>query len=171
MKRYALMLVAAGLAFTGCKESVKTASEEFNELPPAVQKTARAQAPNAEIADVDHTARNGSDVYEIQFRGNGDNPKVVIMPDGTLLSSDLPKTAGPLTRALTPTGAAGTPLSALPLEVQRTIQAHAPQVQIKDVTRQEVNGRVIYRVEFVDDGKNPSIRVAEDGALVQTLQK
>src|SRR5436189_126848 len=55
--------------------------------------------------------------------------------------------------------------------VQKTIQAHAPESQIADIERHSDNGRVIYEVSFQDTGKNPSIKVAEDGTLVQSLQK
>src|SRR5215471_10790148 len=118
MKKYVIMLLAASALVAGCNPSIETASQKFNELPPAVQKTARAQAPNAEIAKVSHTTQNGMDVYEIQFRENGSTPKATIAADGTLISSDLPRTAGPVTKMLTPTGATGTPFSALPLAVQ-----------------------------------------------------
>jgi uncharacterized membrane protein YkoI len=171
MKRYVVTLLAAAGLLAGCNPSVESASRSFNELPPAVQKTARAQAPNAEIDAVSHDRRDGRDLYTVEFRRDGGNAKVVIAEDGQLVSSDFANTAGTLQRALTPTGAAGTPLSALPLAAQKTIQREAPDAQVADISRHENNGRVIYEVEFADKGKNPTMRVAEDGTLVQTLQK
>jgi len=164
------MVVVAGLV-AGCTQSIKTASQKFNELPPAVQKTVRAQAPNAEVADVTQTTQDGRQVYEVDFQGAGHNPKVVVAEDGTLISSDMAKPAGPIERMLTPTGATGTPFSALPEAAQKTIQAQAPGAPIASITRHESNGRVIYKVEFQEPGKNPTLEVAEDGTLVQTLQK
>ena len=155
----------------GCNQNVQTASEKFNELPPAVQKTARAQAPNDEIADVSKTTENGTDAYKIEFREGNQTPQVLIAPDGRLLSSDFPKPAGTIQRLLTPTGATGTPFSALPLPVQQTIKAHSPNAPIASISRKDENGRTIYDVQFQDAGKNPSIKVAEDGTLVQSLQK
>lgn len=75
------MVAASGLLLWGCSRSVESASQKFNELPPAVQKTVRAQAPNAEIADVSHKIRDGMDVYEVEFKEPG-NPKVVEKPRG-----------------------------------------------------------------------------------------
>lgn len=169
MKKYTIsLLAAAGLLLVGCNQSVQTASEKFNELPPAVQKTARAQAPNAEIVDVSNTSANGANAYEIQYRGQNGNPKVVIAQDGTLISSDLPKTAGVIDKLLTPTGATGTPFSSLPVAAQKTIQKQAPNGQISSISRHDENGRVIYEISFKDLG---SMKVAEDGTLVQPLQK
>ena len=78
--------------------------------------------------------------------------------------------AGAMSGAM-PTGAVGTKFSALPEAVQKTIQAHAPETSIADISRETDNGRTVYEVSFQDTGKNPSIKVAEDGTLVQNLQK
>jgi uncharacterized membrane protein YkoI len=110
-------------------------------------------------------------VYEVELRQDGSNPKIVVAMDGTLVNSELPKPAGSVQRLLTPTGAVGTPFSALPEAAQKSIQAHSPNAQIAGISRHEDNGRVIYEVEFKDKGANPTIKVAEDGTLVQTLQK
>jgi hypothetical protein len=108
----------------------------------------------------------------VEFRNEGSaNSKVMVAADGTLVSGDLAKPAGTLQRILTPTGAVGTPLSALPEAAQKTIKAQAPDAPIANISRQSDNGRTIYQVEFKDTGKNPSIKVADDGTLVQTLQK
>lgn len=165
------MLAAVGLV-AGCNQSVENASNKFNELPPAVQKTVRAQAPNGDIANVTQKSENGAQVYEVEFRNpNGPNSKVLVAQDGTLVGSDMTKPAGALQKLLTPTGAVGTPLSALPEAAQKTIRAQAPDASVADISRHDVNGRTIYEVEFKDQGKNPTIKVADDGSLVQGLQK
>jgi uncharacterized membrane protein YkoI len=172
MKNYAITMMAAAALVVGCNQSIENASTKFNELPPAVQKTVRAQAPNGEIAAVNKTTDNGLDVYEVKFKQpDGSTPKVLVATDGKLVSSDFPKQAGALERVLTPTGATGTKFSALPEAAQKTIKSKAPDAQITDVSRHEDNGRVYYTVEFSDKGKNPTIKVADDGTLIQDLQK
>ena len=171
MKIQIVSLIAAAGLLAGCNKSVESASQKFNELPPAVQKTVRAQAPQAEIADVTRKTDNGMDVYEIQFREGDRNSKVVVAADGRLVSTDMARPAGAVQRLLTPTGATGTKLSALPEKVQKTIQSTAPGADIANISRQESDGRTIYEIEFREKSKNPSIRVAEDGTLVQDLQK
>ena len=171
MKIYAITTIATLGLLAGCSRSIENASQKFNELPPAVQKTVRAQAPNGEIADVSKTTRDGIDVYEVQFNEPGKNPKVVVAADGRLVSSDVANPPGAIERLLTPTGATGTKLSALPEKAQRTIQSKAPDAEIADISRHESNGRVYYTVEFRAKGKNPTMQVAEDGTLVQDLQK
>ena len=172
MKKYAITMLAAAGLLVGCNQSIENASTKFNELPPAVQKTVRAQAPNAEIAAVNKTTDNGMDIYEVKFKQpDGSTPKVMVSTEGKLISSDFPHTAGTVERVLTPTGATGTKFSALPEAAQKTIKAKAPDATIADISRHEDNGRVYYTVEFEDKGKNPAIKVADDGTLIQDLQK
>src|SRR5436853_263013 len=66
--------------------------------------------------------------------------------------------------------------NALPPAVQKAVRAQAPKAQasnatIKNIRRHDENGRLIYEFEFEDQGKNPTMRVAEDGTVVQTLKK
>jgi uncharacterized membrane protein YkoI len=164
------MVAASGLLLWGCSPSVESASQKFNELPPAVQKTVRAQAPNAEIADVSKKSQDGMDVYEVQFNEPGKNPKVIVAADGKLLNTDMAKPSGAVQRILTPTGAVGTKLSALPEVAQKTIQSKAPNKQITDISRHEKDGRVTYEVEFKDGGNTSIMEVAEDGTVVKELQ-
>ena len=171
MNKYGITMIAALGLLVGCNKSVENASQKFNELPPAVQKTVRAQYPNGEVADVSKKTENGMDLYEVQFREPGTNPKLIVAADGKLITSDLVKPAGAIERAVTPVGAVGTKFSALPEKAQMTIKAKAPETEIADIARHEKDGRVIYEVAFKDKGKNPTIQVADDGTLVQELQK
>jgi uncharacterized membrane protein YkoI len=175
MKTYLIPLVAAAGLLVGCNRSIEGASQQYNALPPQVQKAIRSQAPDAEIASISEKTENGMQVYEVEFREPGTNPKLLVSADGKILNSTgTSKTegvAGKVEKALTPTGAVGTQFSALPEAVQKAIQSKAPQAEIADISRHETDGRVIYRIEFKDQGKNPTMEFAEDGSVVQTLQK
>jgi uncharacterized membrane protein YkoI len=177
IKVYMVTLIAAAGLAAGCNKSVESNSQSFNSLPTAVQKTVRSQSPNGEITSVSKTSENGVDGYKVQIHnpGNNNDSTMIVATDGRVLSSDMPNTQNGIVsnvkKALTPTGAVGTQFSALPENVQKTIQAHAPATEISDISRHSDNGRTIYEVSFKDQGKNPSIKVAEDGTLVQDLQK
>jgi hypothetical protein len=110
------------------------------------------------------------DIYEVEFKEPGANPKVMVAADGRLINSDMAKPAGKLERLLTPTGATGTKLSALPEVVQKTILSKAPNKPITDISRHEKDGRVFYEVEFNDAGNRSTMEVAEDGTVVRELQ-
>src|SRR5881296_2415005 len=115
MNKYIITLVAAAGLVAGCNKSVENVSQDFNTLPPAVQKTARAQSPNGEILGVSKTSENGIDAYKIEYRAaDNSKPTVVIASDGRLISSDMPRNASAVDKILTPTGAIGTKFSSLP---------------------------------------------------------
>jgi uncharacterized membrane protein YkoI len=61
---------------------------KMSDLPAAVQKTIREQAPNAKIDDIDKEKRSGQVVYEIQFAEPGKNPKLHIAEDGSIVKGD-----------------------------------------------------------------------------------
>ena len=128
-------------------------------------------APNAEIADITHKTQDGTEVYQVEFREAGQNPKIMVAADGRLLNSEMPKPAGQVERLLTPTGATGTKLSALPEAAQKTILSKAPNKPIADVSRHEKDARVFYEVEFNEGGNRSTMQVAEDGTVMQELQK
>jgi uncharacterized membrane protein YkoI len=171
MKAYVTSVLAASSLLVGCNRSVERASQKFNELPAAVQETVRAERPNSEIANVSHKTRDGTEVYEVEFREPGKNPKIEVYADGRVLKADAAKSAGAVERPVTPTGAVGTKLSALPEAAQKTILSKAPNSQIAGILRHEKDGRVIYEIEFKEPGTNSTMQVAQDGALIQELQK
>jgi len=76
MKKGLITLLAAAALVTGCSQSIKSASEDFNSFFPAVQKTVRAQAPNAEIVNVSEKTENGAKAYEVELREEGGSPQV-----------------------------------------------------------------------------------------------
>ncbi len=172
MKKYLVTLITAAGLITGCNQSIESASTDFNSLPVAAQKAIRAQAPDAQIASISKTTENGVEAYKVELRQDGKSSQMLVSAEGKVLSSDVAsKPAGALQKMMTPTGAVGTKFSALPEAVQKTVLASAPEMEIANISSHEDNGRAIYEVSFKDQGKNPTIRVAEDGTLVQSLQK
>ena len=94
MIKYLITLTAAAAVLVGCEQrNVEKASKDFNQLPAAVQKTVRAQAPDAEIAGVDQKTRDGMTVYKIEFRDKERHPAMEVATDGTLMRYEAGKPA------------------------------------------------------------------------------
>ena len=171
MKTLLAVLVAAALT-VGCAKVTDT-SAEFNKLPSAVQKAVKSHAPNAEIAAVNETKRDDVTVYEVEFADPGANPKMVFSADGNIIKDETASLGASGKASIDVTGSATTKsqLSALPEPVRKTVQKQVGNAEIADVNKKEDNGRVIYEIEFKDAGKNPTMRVAGDGTIVEALQK
>jgi uncharacterized membrane protein YkoI len=171
MKTLLAVVVAAALA-VGCAKVTDT-SAEFNKLPSAVQKAVKSHAPNAEIASVNETKRNDITVYEVEFTNPGANPKMVFTADGSIVKDDTASLGASGKASIDVKGSATTKsqLSALPDPVRKTVQKQVGNAEIADVNKKDDNGRVIYEIEFKDAGKNPTMKVAADGTIIETLQK
>jgi uncharacterized membrane protein YkoI len=172
MKTYIVPLILAAGLLAGCERSIEQVSQDFNALPPAVQKSIRAEAPDAEIAGISRQTEDGVETYEVTLRQEGQEARMVVAADGRIVSSDFPRRpAGQIEKLLTPTGAVGTKFSALPPEVQQAIQTHAPETEIANITRQQEDERVYYEVEFRNKDQNPTLRISENGTLLTDLQE
>src|SRR5215510_14631958 len=69
-------------------DNMKVASQ-FNELPPAVQKAVKEQAPNGVIDKISTETKDGQLVYKIKFQDEGLNPALWVPPDGNVLKTDI----------------------------------------------------------------------------------
>src|SRR5688572_19942613 len=97
MKKQIVCILASIGLMVGCatKEeqyagsgSAPDMGTEFTDLPAAVQATVKAHAPDAQIDDIDKETRSGQVVYEITFSEPGDNPKMHVAADGTIIKSE-----------------------------------------------------------------------------------
>ena len=173
IKHLTVLTVAAALLVACEQRSVEQASNEFNELPAAVQKTVRTQAPNAEIADVGQKTRDGITIYEIQFRDKERHPAMAVAADGTLMRYEAGTAAmgkpGDLQGKVKGSVASSmqSQFSALPLGVQKAIEANAPKAEVVDIRRKEENGRVFYEVEYAGKDYKPVLHVAADGHILK----
>ena len=171
MKLYLITMATAAAFLVGCEQrNVEHASQQFNQLPPAVQKTVRAQAPNAEIADIDQKTREGVTVYQIQFRDKQQHPPMEVAADGTLMRYEAGKPASGAPTAIEgrAKGSASSlesQITALPMSVQKAIQANAPRAEVVDINRKEENGRVFYEVQYAGKDHKPTLQVGEDGHI------
>ena len=171
MKLYLITLGTAAAFLVGCEQrNVEQASQEFNQLPQAVQKTVRAQAPNAEIADIEQKSRDGLTVYQIEFRDKERHPAMEVAADGTLMRYEAGKPAAgapPTTEGRVKGSASSveSQITALPMSVQKAIQANAPRAEVVDINRKEENGRTFYEIQYAGKDRKPTLHVGEDGHI------
>ena len=172
MKTLIAAMVAAALV-AGCSQNIEKTSAEFNKLPPAVQKAVKSHAPGAEIASVNETKRDGVMLYEVEFTDSGKNPKMIFAADGTMLRDDTAALGASGKASVETAGSASakSQLSALPEPVRKTVQKRVGNAEVAGVSKHNENGRLVYEIEFKDSGKNPTMKVAADGTIVEPLQK
>src|SRR2546423_833871 len=67
-------------------------------------------------------------------------------------------TGGPVT---------GTTIKDLPKAVKQTLKERFSNAEVADIDKQTKNGRIVYKISFMEPGKNPTIYVAEDGSVTE----
>jgi hypothetical protein len=162
-----LFLGALAIVSAGCVASQPKTSEamvrynvplmspgaQFAELPPAVQRTIRAETGGVPIRDIQKTSTNDQVVYLVLFQNAVLFPPLYIAPDGSVLNPDLTisiaaphevvatKTGGPIERVT---------LQDLPPQVVKAIQSQAPDAEIGNIVRETQGDKVAYVVTFKD---------------------
>jgi hypothetical protein len=139
---------------------------QFATLPPAVQRTVRAEAGAGEISDIVKDTNGNSIVYCIYFLSPVD-PPLFVAPDGALLDPDLSVAIGAAqdtVGVLTGGPVTGITLSDLPAQVVKTIQQRAPDAEVAYINKETHGQQLVYLVVFKDQ-MHPALRINSDGTL------
>jgi len=60
----------------------------------------------------------------------------------------------------------GMTIKDLPQTVKDTLQQKVPKAEISNIQRENMSGKTVYKIGFLDSNKYPPVWVAEDGNLV-----
>lgn len=164
MKKQIMIGIAAASLMVGCATR-EYRMAELRDLPVAVQHTIQEQAPGADISHVEKENRAGRTVYAISFQDPIRFPEMHVASNGALLKGARPIIIQERAGAVyVPPARVSPRFEDLPLAVQNTIRAHAPNARIVDIDK-EVRTGVVYEVELAEPG--PKLHITEDGTLVR----
>lgn len=150
MKKNPLLRSALLLALTlGPLPALLAEEDDLNSLPPAVQKTARAQVGQNEIEEVEDTFEDGKRAYEVEFTRKGEKLAVVISEHGQLLQTE---------HRLS--------VSDTPAKIKAAVLKKFPQGQISHFVKVEKAGQTLFEVTVETGGKVHHLKLdAEGGEL------
>jgi uncharacterized membrane protein YkoI len=169
-----LTILLSGVALLAVAPLCAQSEILLNQLPGPARRTLDRTAPDAPVNKITRHAADGRVFYLVELeQDNALNPSLRIAENGELLP-DAPapsRTQGsgsPL--ALDPSTPADydpvISLQHLPNAARQTVLREARGRPIATVDENVSDGRTIYEVEFRSEGRNPRIRVAEDGSLL-----
>jgi hypothetical protein len=148
----------------------------LRETPNAVQKRIAQESRGRGIARIRVKDRGDQRIYAVEFKQKGRNERLYILENGSLLSEQTASaqtnrtaTPGQGAPARAQTGAATVQrfrIDELPLEVQNAIEARGGTAAPVEVEKASVNGKSVFRALVTDNGKLKTIRIAEDGAIL-----
>ncbi|MCD6051004.1 MAG: putative beta-lactamase-inhibitor-like, PepSY-like [Verrucomicrobia bacterium] len=141
---------------------------EFNQLPPAVQKTITAQkGPDVKKITIEKETKDGRTVYEVDMnQPNAKDKKLYIAEDGSLVSNDSKTTTADYVPRFPRLQSVD--MKDVPQPVQATIQQQAAGRKVADIDKETWNGQPVYEVEFSQSGRNAQIHIAADGTIVKS---
>jgi len=152
----------------------------FSDTPPAVQATIKREAKGAEIADIDKERRDGRVLYEVEFKNPGRNVELHIAEDGSIMHDnrrDVRGQGAPGAPGQTRTGGTLRPsgnnltFDQAPPAVQAAIRANGDPASVKEIERDDKDGRTVYTVEIQKEGRNTKMQIAEDGTILKDNRK
>ncbi|MBC8095926.1 MAG: hypothetical protein H7Y43_08945 [Akkermansiaceae bacterium] len=155
------------------KEPLSSPGQKFSGLPPAVQRTVRAQVGTADIYDIDKLTASDESIYRLTFRNSRLFPPLYVKSDGSVMYPDLIHVAVGAGEddigALSGGAVSGLKVSDLPQKVVSTIQEKAPTAEVAFINKVSFNDQTFFEVSFKDPLRNPQLVVAEDGVLVKKI--
>jgi uncharacterized membrane protein YkoI len=151
MKLQSLNALTCALAITLLVAAVAGAQEakiKFQDLPPAVQATAKAQSHDATVKGYTREIEHGKTEYEVQTVANGKTRDVSMDPEGKVIETETEVA-----------------LASVPEKARAAIQKEAGNVKITKVEEVKSGQSTVYEAHIrTTAGKRHEIRVLEDGA-------
>jgi hypothetical protein len=138
---------------------------QFAALPPAVQRTVRAEVGSAQIADIRKGTTGNNLVYVVYFAKRDVMPPLYIAPDGSVLKPDLAVFIPAPHESAADMGT-GLTLNDLPPKVVATIQQRAPDAEVGAIGKETKGDNVTYVIFFKGDRHVP-LYISADGAFVK----
>jgi len=127
-------------------------------LPPAAVAAIKKAFPKASIDEVKRE-KEVVVLYEVELEGNGKDVEVKVTPAGQIVEVETKVVQGDL-----------------PEPVAKTLANLAGDAEVKEVEKKEIRAvikvvelkksQVVYEAEFVKNGKEVEVKIAEDGKLV-----
>jgi len=166
-----IVLVGAGLALCigavatqQLAESEKTVS--IGEVPEAVGTALLAQGGT--ISEIEMENEDGQDVYEAEMTIDGKEVEVKVAANGTVLGkeADDEDKDDDADDEEEDEGEEQVSLAEVPGAVQATLVKEAAGAEIKEIEKEDENGRDVYSADVILNGQEVEIKVAPDGTLL-----
>ncbi|MBN2376289.1 MAG: PepSY-like domain-containing protein [Sedimentisphaerales bacterium] len=142
----------------------------LDEVPAVVKATILKEANGAEIKEIEKEVEDGKVVYEAEFEVDGQEVEVEVAEDGTLLSREIDDEdeVGDVDDDEDEDNEdeVEVSLDEVPAAVKATILKEANGAEVEEVEKEVEDGKVVYEAEFMVDGQEVEIEVAEDGTLL-----
>jgi len=137
----------------------------LSQLPPAVQKTMRAEAGNLNLENIHKVTRNGQTAYRASFDKAGMKARLTVGEDGSVLQYQETDRLALVTEVPKITSS-GMKVADLPQAVQTKVKDLAGKNTVGDVSKDTESGKPIYHVAFNDAGIHTDLVLDQSGKVL-----
>jgi uncharacterized membrane protein YkoI len=153
----------------------------LSETPKPVQDKVKEVVGESHVARITQKTQDGQILYKVDVQQKGQDRRLVIAQDGTLVRDSealgapaATETAGEKprekTRELFSRGETVS-LDQTPGAVQKTIKNNESAGVLKSIKKEQKAGATRYDVEFEKAGKNTRLKIGEDGGILEDNRK
>lgn len=177
MKRTEVIVTMATLGLAGALGSVIGQAEEtvsLDQVPSAVRDTIRKHAGDKTIVKIEEEMEGGKAVYEVELDVNGQEEEFQIAPDGTYLGPEAEDGDSDDTEGADDDESAEDDNEStiaweqLPEGVKAGLTAALGGSSPAKVIKEEEDDDVYYEAEFEANGVEHTVKVTEDGDVVES---
>jgi hypothetical protein len=159
MKNFVCLFVACGLIAGFSDSGLAQNSDQkinFRELPKPVQKKLRSEKDD--IKRIEQFNFNGKTVYEIRIDADNTPNFAYFEESGTRINDKGLKLQRQSERK-------DLHLKNLPQAVQKTFKQETDSANIEDIDVDTANGKSVFDIDYLANGRNETIRINEDGSV------
>lgn len=159
-----IAILAAGAAAIVAVTTVRAMEESvaMNDLPDAVQKALKEAVGDGAIGEIEREKEDGRIVYEAEATIDGRRVELEFSADGVLLETE------PADDGDDEETEESIALDKLPAAVQTALSQRIPGVQVDEVEKEVEGGHVYYEVEYEANDTEQTLKLTEQGDIVET---
>ena len=141
---------AAISATAGEKEEQTT----IDKVPAVVKAAIEKATAGGKVKEIEKEQYDGKVVYEVDYVKDGKEKEIQVAEDGTIVKTEEKTT-----------------IDKVPAVVKAAIEKATAGGKVKEIEKEQYDGKVVYEVDYVKDGEEKEIQVAEDGTIVTSAKK
>jgi uncharacterized membrane protein YkoI len=147
----------------------RTSSIPIDDLPDEVRDALKSEAPNASVQFINREQRAGGEVYVVGARNEDEYVQLTFDKSGRVIrdTRDVEVLALGAPAPTTPDLALSIPFSSVPMAIRNTVNAYAANSDVRSVNLGLDQGRTVFDIIFMQDGRRDRLIVAKDGSLIR----
>ncbi|MGP0628694.1 hypothetical protein ACTRW9_03215 [Nitrospina sp. 32_T5] len=138
------------IGFSGCGLLHGKKTVTLDEVPEPARSVIQTHTSGNDIQSIKVKHKDGQHLYIVHYRTGVELAELKVTEKGTVKEWEQ-----------------GVKLEDLPEAVRATVTRLTDRTEVKELVKEIEDGHMFYEVEFVKDGKENEVKIAEDGSILE----